>query len=230
MINELPTLALVHGAWADGSSWAKVINLLSAEGYGVVAAPLPLTSLADDVAALSRAIDRTAGPVILVGHAYAGAVIGELRNPRIRAYVYVAALAPDEGETVADVFYRNSPDPRAPKLAPDAHGLIYLPPEAFPTAFAQNASAEQNALLFAVQRPLSPACISVPVGRPGWKDTSSWFLVAKDDRMIVRETQEFMAKRMHARVESHAVDHAPLITAPLLVADIIRAAAGTVFF
>jgi pimeloyl-ACP methyl ester carboxylesterase len=228
MSNELPTIVLVHGAWADGSSWAKVINLLSAEGYRVVAAPLPLTSLANDVAALSRAIERTAGPVILVGHAYAGAVIGELRHPRIRAYVYVTALAPDEGESVAEVFYRTAPDPRAPKLAPDSEGLIYLPPEAFPTAFAQNASAEQNALLFAVQRPISAACISVPVGRPGWKDTPSWFLVAEDDRMIVRETQEFMAKRMHASVESHAVDHAPLITAPQLVADIIRAAVGTV--
>jgi pimeloyl-ACP methyl ester carboxylesterase len=230
MIKELPTIVLVHGAWADGSSWAKVINLLSAEGYRVVAAPLPLTSLADDVAALGRAIDRTVGPVILVGHAYAGAVIGEIRNPRIRGYVYVAALAPEEGESVADVFFQAAPDPRAPKLAPDSQGLIYLPPEAFPTAFAQNASAEQNALLFAVQRPLSPACISAPVGRPGWKDTPSWFLVAEDDRMIVRETQEFMAKRMQARVESLAVDHAPLITAPLLVADIIRAAAGTVLF
>jgi pimeloyl-ACP methyl ester carboxylesterase len=227
MIGELPTIVLVHGAWADGSSWAKVINLLYPEGYRVVAAPLPLTSLADDVAALGRTINRTVGPVILVGHAYAGAVIGELRNPRIRAYVYVAALAPDEGESVADVFYRTAPDPRAPKLAPDDQRLIYLPPEAFPTAFAQNASAEQNALLYAVQRPLSPACISVAVGRPGWKDTPSWFLVAEHDRMIVRETQEFMAKRMHAHVESHAADHAPLITAPPLVADIIRAAAGT---
>lgn len=227
MIKKLPSIVLVHGAWADGSSWANVINLLSAEGYGVVAAPLPLTSLVDDVAALSRAIERTTGPVILVGHAYAGAVIGEIRNPRIRAYVYVSALAPDEGESVADVFYRTTPDPRAPKLAPDSQGLIYLPPEAFPTAFAQNASAEQNALLFAVQRPISSACISVPVGRPGWKDKPSWFLVAEDDRMIVRETQEFMARRMHAHVESRAVDHAPLITAPLLVANIIRAAAGT---
>jgi pimeloyl-ACP methyl ester carboxylesterase len=228
MSNELPTIVMVHGAWADGSSWTEVIKLLSAEGYRPVAAPLPLTSLADDVAALGRAIDRTTGPVILVAHAYAGAVIGELHDPRVRAYVYVAALAPDEGETVADVFYRSPPDPRAPSLAPDSRGLIYLPREAFQTSFAQNASPEESTVLFAVQRPISAACISVPVGRPAWKDTPSWFLVAQDDRMIVRDIQEFTAKRMQAHVHSHAVDHAPLITAPQLVADVIRTAALSV--
>jgi pimeloyl-ACP methyl ester carboxylesterase len=226
MTNELPTIVFAHGAWADGSSWAKVIKLLSPEGYKSVAAPLPLTSLADDVAAVRRTVDRTTGPIILVGHAYAGAVIGELRHPRVRGYVYIAALAPDEGETVADVFYRSSPDPRAPKLAPDGQGLIYLPRDAFTTAFAPNASAEQNDVLFAVQRPLSAACISAPVGRPGWKDAPSWFLIAQDDRMIVREIQEFIAQRMHAHIHAHAVDHAPPITAPQLVADIVRAAAA----
>jgi pimeloyl-ACP methyl ester carboxylesterase len=140
--------------------------------------------------------------------------------------VYVAALAPDEGETVADVFYRAKAHPLAPKLAPDSHGLIYLPHEAVAAAFAQNASADELALLSAVQRPISPVCITVPVNRPLWKDRPTWFLIAEQDRMIVQETQRFMGERMHARVRSHPVDHAPMVTAPGLVVDIIREAIG----
>ncbi len=117
------TVALVHGAWADGSSWAKVITALAASGVKTVAAPLPLTSFSDDVAALDRTLERLDEPVVLAGHAYAGAVIGASRSEKVKALVYVAALAPDQGETVADVFYRGTPHPQAPKLAPDAHGL-----------------------------------------------------------------------------------------------------------
>jgi pimeloyl-ACP methyl ester carboxylesterase len=130
-------------------------------------------------------------------------------------------LAPDEGETVADVFYRGEPHPQAPKLAPDDHGLIYLPEAAFAAAFAQNASAEEQRSLAAVQRPLSPACITVAVGRPLWKDRPSWFLVAEQDRMIVAEIQHFMATRMKARVRSHQIDHTPMVTAPGGVLDIV---------
>jgi hypothetical protein len=132
------SVLLVHGAWADGSSW--VIAPLAASGVKAVAAPLPLTSFQDDVAALDRTLERLEGPVVLAGHAYAGAVIGATRSDKVKALVYVAALAPDEDETVADVFYRGAPHPQAPKLAPDAHGLIYLPEAAFPAALAQNAS------------------------------------------------------------------------------------------
>ncbi len=164
------SVVLVHGAWADGSSWAKVITALSADGIQVIAAPLPLTSWREDVTALERALERVPGPIVLVGHAYAGAVIAATRHEKVRGLVYVAALAPDQGETVADVFYRVAPHPLAPKLAPDKHGLIYLPESAFAAAFAQNASANELAVLTAVQRPISPACISVAVDRPLWKD------------------------------------------------------------
>jgi pimeloyl-ACP methyl ester carboxylesterase len=218
------SVVLVHGAWADGSSWAKVIGPLAAEGVQVLAAPLPLTSFADDTAALERTLERASGPVVLAAHAYAGAVIAATRNEKVKALVYVAALAPDEGETVADVFYRFKPHPLAPKLEPDKHGLIYLPDEAFASAFAPNASAEEIALLRAVQRPLSPACITVAVERPLWKDRPSWFLLAEQDRMIVHQSQRFMAERMRARVRSHSVDHAPIVTAPFLVVDIINEA------
>src|SRR5262245_52126917 len=116
-------VVLTHGAWADGSSWARVITALKAEGVNVSAVPLPLTSLADDVAALNRSLDRTEGPIVLAGHAYAGAVIAFARPERVKALVYVTALAPDEGEKVADVFYRAKPHAQAPKLAPDNTGL-----------------------------------------------------------------------------------------------------------
>jgi len=216
------SVVLVHGAWADGSSWSKIITPLAAEGVRVSAPPLPLTSFGDDVAALDRALERMPGPVVLVGHAYGGAVIGGTRSEMVKALAYVAALAPDEGETVATVFYRSEPHPQAPKLASDAHGVIYLPDTAFGAAFAQNAGAEELAVLAAVQKPISPACITVAVPRPLWKDRPTWFLVAEQDRMIAPETQRFMVQRMRARVRSHAVDHLPILTAPAVVLDMLR--------
>jgi pimeloyl-ACP methyl ester carboxylesterase len=228
MATNNAAVVLVHGAWADGSSWAKVIAPLAASGVKTIAAPLPLTSFQDDVAALDRTLERVDGPVVLAGHAYAGGVIGATRSDKVKALVYVAALAPDEGETVMDVFARGQPHPQAPKIAPDAHGLIYLPEAAFAAAFAQNASKEDLAVLAAVQRPISPACISVAVERPLWKDRPTWFLAAEQDRMIIHDNQRFMAERMKARVRSHPVDHAPLVTAPTLVVDLLREALAAV--
>jgi pimeloyl-ACP methyl ester carboxylesterase len=222
------SVVLAHGAWADGSSWARVIAALKADDIKVSAAPLPLTSLADDVTALNRSLDRSEGPIVLAAHAYAGAVIALARPERVKALVYVTALAPDEGEKVAEVFYRHEPHPKAPKLAPDSNGLIWLPEEAFAAAFAPNGSAQDQAVLAAVQRPLSLNCITVPAGRPLWKDVPSWFLVAQDDRMIVVETQRYMAERMKATIKAHAVDHTPSVTAPGAVVDIIRDAIRSV--
>lgn len=222
------TVVLVHGAWADGSSWAKVIEPLAAQGFEVLAAPLPLSSFEADVVSVEHTLERTTGPVILVGHAYAGAVMGAVQNERVKSLVYVTALAPEVGETVAEVFYREPAHPRAPKLAPDAHGLIYLPNDAFASAFAPNASIAEQAVLAAVQRPISPACISVPMSRPRWHQLPSHFLVAKEDVMILEATQRFMANRMGAKVRAHAVDHSPMVTAPAAVVEIVREAAGEV--
>jgi pimeloyl-ACP methyl ester carboxylesterase len=221
MSENAVTGVLVHGAWADGSSWSKVISSLSAHGVKSIAAPLPLTSLPDDVAALERALERIDGPVVLVGHAYAGAVIAGVRSEKVRSLVYVAALAPAEGETVADVFNRAEPHPMAPKLAPDSHGFIWLPDGAFAAAFAQLATPEEQVLLAAIQRPIALQCIGVKVERPLWLERPSWFLVAEADRMIAPDTQRFMSARMKARVRQHPVDHAPSVTAPDLVTDII---------
>jgi pimeloyl-ACP methyl ester carboxylesterase len=214
-------VVLAHGAWADGSSWAKVIAGLRSAGVKAVAAPLPLNSLADDVAALGRTLERAGGPVVVAGHAYAGAVIAAASPEKVAALVYVTALAPDEGETVSDVFYRAPPHPQAPALAPDGHGLIWLPEAAFATAFAQHATPLEQALLAATQRPLAADCIGVPVPRPAWKERPSWFFVAEEDRMIPAETQRFMAERMKARVHTAPTDHVPMLTAPSAVVDTV---------
>jgi pimeloyl-ACP methyl ester carboxylesterase len=217
-------VVLVHGAWADGSSWNDVIGPLLSKGLNVLAAPIPLTSLSDDIAALDRTLERTDGPVVLVAHAYAGAVIAASANERVQSLVFIAALAPDEGERVADVFYREKPHPMAPQLAPDVHGFIWMPQEAFGTAFSQHASPERIALVAATQRPIAVACIQQKAPRPAWKVKPSWYLVAEEDRMINPSTQLFMAQRMGARIRSEKVDHAPLVTAPELVIEIILAA------
>jgi pimeloyl-ACP methyl ester carboxylesterase len=222
------SVVLVHGAWADGSSWANIIGPLAAKGVRVFAVPLPLNTFQDDVAALDRTLERASGPAVLAGHAYAGAVIAATRSEKVKALVYVAALAPDEGETVADVFYRTPPHPQAPQLTPDAHGLIYLPDTAFGTAFAQNAKPEEWAVLSAVQRPIASACITVPVPRPLWKDRPSWFLMAEQDRMIAADNQRFMAARMKAKVRAEAVDHAPIVSAPDAVLSVLREAIAEV--
>ena len=218
---ENATVVAVNGAWADGSSWQAIVRPLEDRGLKVVAAPIPLTSLSDDATALKRTIARTRGPVIVAGHAYAGAVIATTRDERVKALVYVAALAPEEGESVAEVFNKDETHPKAPQLAPDTDGLIWMPDEGFANAFAQNATEEQIAVAKAVQRPISVKSIQEPAPRPAWKSKPTWYLLAEQDRMINPKTQRFMAERMHATVRSFAVDHTPLLTAPNKVVDII---------
>jgi pimeloyl-ACP methyl ester carboxylesterase len=222
---ENSTVIVAHGAWADGSSWKEVILALGKQGLQVVAVPLPLTSLGDDIAALNRTIARTKGPVIAAGHAYAGAVIAAAHEERVKALVYVAALAPEEGETVAQVFYRDEAHPQAPRLAPDKDGWIWMSEEGFANAFAHHATADQIALCKAVQRPIALKCIQEPAPKPAWRSKLSWFLIAEEDRMINPKTQHFMAKRMRANSHAFAVDHTPLITAPEKVLQVIMAAA-----
>jgi pimeloyl-ACP methyl ester carboxylesterase len=224
--SEKTTVVLVHGAWADGSSWQAIIRPLQDRGLDVIAAPIPLTSLSDDAAALKRTIARTRGPVIIAGHAYAGAVIATASDDRVKALVYIAALAPDEGETVAQVFYKDESHPKAPQLAPDADGFIWMPDDGFANAFAQNATEEQLALSRAVQRPISVKSIQEPATSPAWKSKPTWYLIAEEDRMINPTTQRFMAERMKATMKSYAVDHTPLLTASDKVVDIILEAAN----
>ena len=219
------TIILVHGAWADGSCWRNVILPLEQRRLHVICAPIPMTSLTNDAAALSQSLERTSGPVVLVGHAYSGAVIAAVQEDRVKSLVYISALAPDEGETVAKVFYLNPSSPEAPKLAPDTHGFIWMPDDGFRRAVAHKASLDQTKIATAVQRPISVQCIQEPAPAPLWKTKPSWFLIAEEDRMINPKTLHFMADRMHAKIHSCPVDHSPMYTAPNLVINIILEAA-----
>ena len=218
---ENATIVLVHAAWADGSCWSNVVLPLERHGLKVVCAPIPLTSLTNDTKALSEALARTSGPLILVGHAYSGAVIASVREERVKSLVFIAALAPDEGETVGKVFYRDEKSPQAPKMVPDSDGFVWLPDDAFHGAVAQKASADQARIAAAVQRPIGIQCVQEAAPAPLWKSKPSWYLVAEEDRMINPKTEQFMAERMHATIRSHRVDHTPMYADPSVVVDIV---------
>ena len=215
----------MHGAWADGSCWRNVILPLEHRGLHVICAPIPITSLTNDANALTRVLERTSGPVILVGHAYSGAVIAAVREDRVKSLVYIAALAPDEGETVAKVFYLDPKPPESPKLAPDSHGFIWMPDGGFRRAVAHKASARTDKHRNRRATANRGSVHSRASPNADWKTNQSWFLIAEEDRMINPKTQHFMADRMRAKVHSYHVDHSPMYTEPNLVINIILEAA-----
>jgi pimeloyl-ACP methyl ester carboxylesterase len=220
------TIVLVHGAWADGSNWENVIQPLERRGLAVISAQIALTTLSDDISTVQRVLERTTGPVVLVGHAYSGAVVGSIHDDRVKSIVYIAALAPAEGETVADVFYKDPKPPQSPKLAPDAHGFIWMPDEGILNALAQNATANQKRVMAAVQRPINVQCINEKAPATAWPAKPTWYLIAEEDRMINPQTEQFMATRIGATVRSLRVDHSPQVTAPGHVVDMIVEAAS----
>ena len=184
-------VVLVHGAWADGSSWNRVTKELQRNGFNVVAAQIPLTSFSDDVAVLRKVLLKQEGPVVLAGHSYGGAVItaAATNNPKVKALVYIAAIVPDEGETVGDVFHRVPPHPSAPKLQPDVDGFLWLNVDAYRTAVAPDASSSETALMAATQKPIAVKCLGEPMTMPAWREKPTWFLIAEKDRMVSPETQ-----------------------------------------
>ncbi len=222
------TVVLVHGAWADGSSWNRVTEELQRKGFNVVAAQIPLTSFSDDAAVLRKVLQRQEGPVVLAGHSYGGAVItaAAANNSNVKALVYIAAIVPDEGETVGDVFHRVPPHSSAPKLQPDDDGFLWLNVDSYRTAVAPDASSSEPALMAATQKPISLKCLGEPMTRPAWREKPSWFLIAEKDRMVSPETQRFMAERMKSKFVSLPVDHTPLASRPDAVAELISAAAN----
>jgi pimeloyl-ACP methyl ester carboxylesterase len=219
------TIILVHAAWADGTCWSNIVVPLERRGLHVMCAPIPMTSLTDDANALSRALERTSGPVVLVGHAYSGAVIAAVKEDRVKSLVYIAALAPDEGETVGKVFYHDEPSPEQPKMVPDSHDFVWMPGDAFRRALAHKASADQASIAAAVQRPIAVRCIQEMAPKPAWKTKPTWYLVAEEDRMINPKTQRFMAERMGAKIRPHPVDHTPMYADPKVVIEVILEAA-----
>jgi len=220
------TVVLVHAAWADGSSWSKVIPQLQRLGVQVVSAQLPLTSLTDDVVAVQRVLRRASGSVVLAAHSYGGAVItgAAAGQPMVKALAFIAALAPDEGETVGALFHRVEPHPEAPPLVPDESGLLWMSADGFANAVAPDATSEEIAFMAATQKPIALKCLGEPMTKPAWKEKPSWYLLAEKDRMISPITQRFMAGRMSALIDSLAVDHTPLASAPECVVQLIMKA------
>lgn len=224
----MKSIVLVHAAFADGSSWNQVILPLQRLGFAVFAPQLPLTSLEDDVATLRRVLERAGGPVVLAAHSYGGAVItaAAAGEEKVQALAYIAAMAPDAGETVGQLLHLAEPHPSAPALTPDAHGFIWMPASGFDSAVAPDTQPDGRALMTATQRPISVQCLVQPAPHPAWKQKPSWYLLAANDRMIAPSTQRFMAERMKATIDEQPVDHTPLTSAPDLVVQLIARAAA----
>ena len=219
---------LVHGAWVDGSSWSRVIAILQRHGHTVLAVQLPLTSLAEDVAWTRHVLaERLQGPTVLAGHSYGGAVISGAATgvDNVISLVFVAAFAPDEGETLNELGSRFPPPPGLAHAQPDSLGFLWFDPAAVPTFFAQDIPVEEARVLAAVQKPIAARCFADPAGPPAWKTLPSWYLVSTQDRMINPDLERFMADRIGATTREVRSSHASPASHPHLVARLILAAA-----
>ncbi|MDE1163473.1 MAG: alpha/beta hydrolase [Acidobacteriaceae bacterium] len=222
-------IVLVHGAFADGSSWSKVIPLLLAKGYKVTAVSNPLTSFQEDVAATKRAIAAQDGPVILVGHSYGGVIITEAGNdPKVVGLVYVAAFAPDAGQSIVDISKPFPPPPGPQTAVPVGDGFLLLSPEGIETDFAQDLSKEEKALLTAGQPQTSGAIFVAQPTQAAWRSKPSWYIVASHDRMIAPEHEASMAQQLNAATTTLPSSHVAMLSYPAEVAKVIEdAATGT---
>lgn len=223
-------ILLVHGAWADGSCWNKVILLLQAKGYTVTAAQIPLTSLSDDIAVTRRLLSAQTEPTVLVGHSYGGAVItgAATTTPQVKALVYITAFGLDEGESLDSLSKQGPPSPGSSGIMPDDQGFLWIKREKFHEAFVADATADEAYLMSVVQKPLSIASFTEKEGVPAWKTIPSWYLVCTDDQMIPPPAQEFLARRMNATVRTAPASHAAFMARPQDVAHIIALAAESV--
>ncbi|HTJ93514.1 MAG TPA: alpha/beta hydrolase [Pararobbsia sp.] len=220
------TVVLVHGAFADGSSWDKVIPMLEARGLHVVAVQNPLSSLADDAAAAKRAIDAQSGPVVLVGHSWGGSVITEAGNDdKVKALVYVAAFAPDSGQSINDML-KGAPAPVwAPELRKDSGNFLTLSEKGIAEDFAQDLTPAQQRIVYATQGPWAAGAIDEKVTDAAWHHKPSYFVVTDKDRMIPPAAQNAMAANIKATVSHANSSHVAMISQPKVVADAIIAAA-----
>jgi pimeloyl-ACP methyl ester carboxylesterase len=225
---QMPNVLLVHGAWADGSSWAGVIPILRERGHTVVAVQLALNSLADDVAHTRQVLaDRLHGPTVLVGHSYGGAVISGAAagQSNVVALVFASAFAPDEGETLLDLNGKYPPTPLGEHLQPDSRGKLWIDPTAFADVFCQDVDATAAGVLAAAQGPLTGAIFGEKAGPAAWRALPSWYLVSTSDRAIAPDLERLMAARMGASTVEVASSHASPVSHPREIADLIFAAA-----
>jgi pimeloyl-ACP methyl ester carboxylesterase len=220
---------LVHGAWADGSSWNGVITKLHADGYNVIAVQLPLTSLADDVAVVQRALAREDGKTLLVGHSYGGVVITEAGvDPKVAGLVYVSAFAPDAGESALSLTKTGPATPIGGDLVPDATGFLKLSDAGVAADFAQDLSPVQQKTIAATQGPISaPGAFSANVTHVAWKNLPSWFVISSNDRAIGATLEETMAKRINATTLTLKSGHLAMLSHPAEVSNFIEKAANS---
>ena len=228
--SEIPvSIVLVHGGFVDGSGWDQVYNILKKDGYTVSVVQNPTSSLADDVAATNRVLDAHKGPVILVGHSYGGVVITEAGNhPKVAGLAYIAAFAPDKGESVGSLIKDPVPGAPVPPIEPAGEGFLGLNKAKFRASFAADVSAEKAAFMADSQVPWGVAALTGAVTVPAWKSKPSYYLVATEDRMIPPPAQQFMSKRVGATVVEVAGSHAVYVSQPQAVADLIVKAARAV--
>lgn len=226
-MTETLNVVLVHGAWADGSCWSKVIPLLEAKGLRVTAAQIPLTSLEDDVSVTRRILSAIATPTILVGHSYGGAVItaAGVGATHVKGLVYITAFGLDQGESLASLSKQGPAPAGASAVEPDAHGFLWINRSRFHEAFAADATEQEAAVMAVVQKPLAVAAFADKCGVPAWKSIPSWYLQCTEDQMIPPPAQAFLAQRMGATVRSVAASHAVFMAHPGEVAEIIGSAA-----
>jgi pimeloyl-ACP methyl ester carboxylesterase len=223
---QVKTVLLIHGAWADGSSWSKVIPLLEARGLHVVAVQIPLTSFSDDVSATQRAIALEDGPVLLVGHSYGGAVITEAGNdPKVAGLVFVSAVAPDKGESAFGLI-TSVPTPIGSELRPDKSGFLKLTPKGIAEDFAQDLSSDEIAILTATQVPTSVTAMKGEITIPAWKSKPSWYIIAASDRAISPDLEAAQAKKIGATTTTVSSSHVIMLAQPSRVADVIFEAAS----
>jgi pimeloyl-ACP methyl ester carboxylesterase len=219
-------VVLVHGGFVDGSGWESVYKILRKEGYAVSIVQNPTISLADDVAATKLIIDAQNGPVILVGHSYGGVVITEAGNdPKVVGLVYIAAFAPDRGESVSTLIKDPPPGAPVPPILPPRDGYLFLDNAKFQASFAADVDAERAAFMADSQVPWGVGALSGSISEPAWKSKPSWYLVATDDKMIPPPAQRFMSERAGATVVEVAGSHAIYVSQPNAVASLITQAA-----
>ncbi|MEO5564350.1 MAG: alpha/beta hydrolase [Chitinophagaceae bacterium] len=220
---QKPNIVLVHGAWADGSSWSKVIAILKKNEYNVVATQHALISLADDTETTRRVAEAQEGPTILVGHSYGGAVITEAAGncPNVIGLVYVAAFAPNVGESLNSLAAGAPPPPGFTAVRPDKYGMLWLDKNLFAENFCQDVEPEEAEVMAATQQPIAARCFDDKVTNAGWQKLPCWYQISAQDRMIPPPAQQFMGERIKAKIVFLPSSHTPMVSHPEEIADII---------
>ena len=225
-LHPRPNIVLVHGAWADGSSWSSVIERLQADGYHVTAPQFPLTSLTDDVARLRQVLARQDGPTVIAGHSYGGQVMTALGAdaPSVVGLVYIAAFGLDEGESIGALLQQGPPTPALAHLQIDEQGFAWLPEDDFVKHFAADVDPVKARVMYAVQQPLAGSALADVMGVPAWKPLPSWYLVAENDEAIPPDAERQFAARMGATTVEVSAGHVAMVSQPDAVVRLINTA------